>query len=825
LALENSEQINKNVTGKSITKSKRKNKSIRLSRSFLLKFVYILVASMTVMFLVHAFVIPPYDPERLVPIEASFLYDREGVQVTSFSGEQNRKVIDLEDIPLHAQNAFIAIEDERFYRHPGIDLLGIARAGWINVQERRIAQGGSTITQQLVRNAFLTPERTTWRKVVEMYMALVMERRLSKDDILAHYLNRIYFGNGAYGIEAAARTYFDKPASELSLAEAAELAGIPSSPNYNNPWNDAEKSISGRNYVLERMEMSDFIDYEEASKAKEEELSYAESVRAYEYPYFVDHVLHHELKDILVSMPAYGSEKVAYDAIYTHGLRVHTTMNTDLQAHVEELLNRDELYPNTIHINMEKLLLALRENNNQFPSDYPAAYIDNEQGVPQPQAALVLADPENGEILAMGGGRDYSRARNEVLRFRNLRQPGSAIKPIINYAPAFEEKILSPGSLLEDTPYVSPEGNYQPRNWDNRFWGSITAREALVHSRNIPAVKTLEMVSPAKGVEYATKMGISSIVEEEQNNLSLALGGFTSGVTPLEMAQAYGVLANQGVKVPFHTVTRIKDREDNLIWENNLPQERVLSEETAYMVSHILEESHRNFLGSRLYIDRPVAIKTGTTDGRRDAYLASYTPNLVSMFWMGYDIQKMGHIPQGHHYTGSFSRLALEKAFAGLPIKNFQLPPGLEKIGICSISGLRATEACRQAGTSISDFFFSSQVPYAQCYTHYGYLGEEEDVLEEGEDEEFADDEEEDKEDEDENGDAVDEEDSVEENGDEEQGDKEEKENDREKERGNQEDEKEEEEGEEENGSNEGDESGNNQENSGSDSHEDSGEG
>jgi len=666
---------------------------------------------------------PDFDPANLDPPETSYLYDREGEKTAQFSGEQNRITVDLDDIPEHVQKAFIAIEDERFFDHFGVDPAGIVRAAWINLQQQSIVQGASTITQQLTRNAFLTPDQSMERKVQEAWMAILMEREYTKEEILELYLNRIYFGNGAYGVEAAAQTYYDKNVDELSIAEAAELAGILSAPNDNNPWSSEENALRGRTYTINRMEATEFISSEEAEKAREKELTYAEPVVGYSHPHFVDQVLHHELLDILKKLPEYGSDRdEAYDAIYTQGLRVYTTLDTELQTHVEDVLNNDDLYPRTVNVDIDKVRDAI--DDDTFDSNNPIdPYIDDEKGIPQPQAAMVLADPNTGELLALGGGRHYEKDRDENVRFRNTRQPGSAIKPVIDYAPAFEEKLLAPGSVVDDAPreFSTDSGTFRPENWNYRFYGLMTAREALVLSRNVPAVETLKKVGTQKAAEYAKEMGITTIRDDELDNLSLGLG--TMGATAKDMAQAFGTLANEGVKVPYHTVTRIEDRQGNIIWERQddaeSQPERVLSQQTAYMVNDILEETHRRFLPRRLDVDgRQVAAKTGTTDGRRDTYLASYTPNLVSTFWMGYDIERLGQIGDGHNLSTNFTRRVFEKAFEDLPHEEFQRPEGLVSMEVCTKSGLRPTEECEEAGHVTTDLFVPELAPQKTCEMH-----------------------------------------------------------------------------------------------------------
>ncbi|MFY9115423.1 MAG: transglycosylase domain-containing protein, partial [Dethiobacteria bacterium] len=527
------------------------------------------------------------------------------------------------------------------------------------------------MTQQLVRNAFLSPEKTLKRKIQEAWLAIQVEREFSKPEILEMYLNIIYFGNGAYGIEAAAETYFNKDAAELSLAEAALLSGFVCAPNSFNPFINEEKALSRKQTVLRKMESLGIISTEEADEAREEELKFGElKIQGYPYPYFIDYVVHHELIKILSDTTLFGSKEDAYNAIYTLGLKIYTTLETELQAHVEETLNRKDKYPTTVRIDMEKFKAAYHEAGNKMPKDYPKAYIDEENGIPQPQSAMVLANPQTGAIRALGGGREYCKNKNEVLRFISKRQPGSSIKPIVSYAPAFEEKVLAPGSIVYDVPIKI--GSYAPRSWDGKYWGPITVREAIKWSRNIPAVSVLHMISPSKGTEYAERMGISSFSDDDRNSLSVALGG-VSGISVMDMCQTFATIANEGVKKPLHTVSRIEDRNGEIIFEQNAAGEAVLSPQTAFMITHILEETHRtSFTGNRLYIDRPVAVKTGTTNDDRDTLLAAFTPNLVSYLWMGYDFKDMGRIRGGHGLTTSITRDVFKKAFEGLEKISFE---------------------------------------------------------------------------------------------------------------------------------------------------------
>ncbi len=664
---------------------------------------------------------PPFDPSRLATVETSYLYDSEGNEITVLHEEQNRIIVNLDDVPDHVRQAFIAIEDERFFDHFGFDVTGSIRAAYANFQAGEIIQGGSTITQQLAQNAFLTTEKTYRRKVQEIWLALQLERNYSKEEILELYLNRIYFGNSAYGVEAAAQTYFNKSVDEISVAEAAMLAGIVRSPNNYNPIDSEEKALERMQTVLMSMDRLNYITEAQRREALAEELDYAEPRDPdYPYPHFVDHVVHHELIEILSAIPSIGTREEAYRAIYTGGLRIYTTLDPKMQSHVEEVLGRNDLYPTTIYVDMPRVKEAIAQlpPGRDLTWDQLQEFIDEENGVPQPQAAIVLADPTTGRIRALGGGRDYQKKVDEVLRFSTHRQPGSAIKPIITYAPAFEEGVLAgAGSTLDDSPYTGP-GGWQPKNFDNRFRGWIPARDALYYSYNVPAVRAFEALGPRVGVHYAQKMGINSFTPEEVDNLSLSLGGFTRGVTAIEMAQAYGVLANEGVKVDMHTVERIEDRHGGIIYERQINPTQVLSPQSTFLVNDILQDFVQKYLGRALQIDRPVAAKTGTTENWKDVYLAAYTPNIVATFWMGYDEPKMGGIQQGWRYSTAFLREVFLEAFQELEIRDFNRPDGIVRMEVCTVSGLRPTEACRSAGATRHDYFMQQHAPGVPCDKH-----------------------------------------------------------------------------------------------------------
>ena len=668
---------------------------------------------------------PPLDPQRLENVETSYLYDSSGLEITALHDEQNRVAVTLDEIPEQVINAFIAIEDERFYRHFGFDITGSFRAAYANFRAGTIVQGASTITQQLAQNAFLTTETSYKRKIQEIWLAIQLERNYSKDEILELYLNRIYFGNGAYGVEAAARTYFNKNIDELSIAEAAMIAGAVRSPNFYNPIDNVDEAEGRMRIVLASMLRLSLISEEQYQEAVSSTMRYAQrqSIEDYPYPHYVDYVVHHELIRILSAMPSIGSREEAYRAIYTGGLQVFTNLVPDMQLNVEEVLSRTELYPSTIMLNMPKVREAVAEMpaRGDLTRAQLEELVDEVGGVAQPQAAIVLADPTTGQIMALGGGRDYKKNVNEVLRFVNLRQPGSAIKPIVTYGPAFEEGVLAgAGSTLDDSPYINPQGNWFPENFDYQFRGMITAREALYFSYNIPAIRLLEALGPRVGAAYAERMGISTLHPSEVENLSLTLGGLTYGVSAVDMAQAFSVLANNGVRIDLHSVEKIIDRHGDVIYQNRPDPKQILSPQSAFLVNDILQDFVTEYLGRALQIDRPVAAKTGTTENWKDVYLVAYTPNIVASFWMGYDEPKTGSIRQGWRYSTAFLREVFLEVFEDLEIKPFERPEGIVSATVCNKSGLRPNDSCSAAGTVISDFFIEGRVPGETCNMHTG---------------------------------------------------------------------------------------------------------
>lgn len=692
---------NQGISGRKAPK-KRKSKKLGRFLTGLLVFCFVmLLAGGVVAFaVVSSYVadIPPFDPGVLVPSETSFVYDRNGEEITPLITGVIRVVVPLNDISEHLIQATLAIEDDRFNEHKGFDLRGIMRAVYHQIVKRSYgAQGGSTITQQLAKDAFLTPEKTLKRKVQELVLALKIERTFTKAEILEFYLNRINYGSNAYGAEAAAQVYFNKSAKDLTLAEAALLAGIPNLPSRYSPFRNLEESLARQKLVLARMRELGMITPEQEQEARNEELVFASPPsHTYPYPHFIEYIIHDQLLPILAENPRYkgASQSELYNVIYNGGLRIYTTLDAKLQKVCENTINDASKYPTTTQ----------------------------EEGKPvQPQAAVIVADPKTGQIRAMVGGREYSSDNVFNRAVKGKMQAGSVLKPIIAYTPAFDMGIAMPGTVLDDSPWhweIPGSTPWYPNNYDRTFKGLVTARYALAHSLNIPAAKLLEQVTVERGKEYAKKMGITTL--DADRGPSLVLGGLTEGLKVIDAAQAFAVLANQGVRTDLHTITRIEDSSGVVIYEHIPNAESVLSPEAAFLTSSVLVDAVRYGTVSGLNIGRPVAAKTGTSELNRDAWLAAYTPDVVAVFWIGRDSYRPNQDGglRAWQVTPPFMNPILKAAHEGIPVKDFTKPKSVsDPIAICNKSGKRAGPLCPE-GNVVSDYFILASIPLDFCDVH-----------------------------------------------------------------------------------------------------------
>nr|WP_290667236.1 penicillin-binding protein 1C [Ardenticatena sp.] len=599
----------------------------------------------------------------------------------------NRQVIPLEDIPLHVRQAAIALEDRTFYENPGVNLRGIARALYQNLRYGTVVQGGSSITQQLVKNVLIDPEerykQSYSRKIKEVILAFEISRRYDKDTILEWYLNTINYGRLAYGIQAAAQTYFGKDAKDLTLAEAAMLAALPNAPALYDPFTAPEQAKKRQEITLQAMYEAGFITREEMEAAKAEPvLDHLAEPKRYEIkaPHFVFYV-----QKLL-------EEKYGPDMVYRGGLTVYTTIDLDIQNIAEE---------------------SAREHVRKLQED-PEKYVTN--------AAVVVLNPKTGEILSMVGSLDYfdSSIDGQINMAITPRQPGSSFKPF-TYVTAFA-KGYTPATMLWDVRTVfddSPNPAYVPENYDRRYHGPVTLRKALANSYNIPAVKLMEMVGIPSVLETAHRMGINTLNREDYG-LSLALG--SGEVTLLDLTYAYSVFANNGVMagqpVPPEklrpgyreldpvAILRVEDANGNVLEEYTQPETRqVLSPQLAYLITDILSDEVARQpamgAGSPLLLSRPAAAKTGTTNDFRDNWTIGYTPQFVTGVWVGNtDNSEMGNV-SGLDGAAPIWNDVMEKIHEGLPVEEFIPPPGLVAVQVCAESGLLPTPACPRIRTEI----------------------------------------------------------------------------------------------------------------------------
>ena len=628
---------------------------------------------------------------------STLIYDRQARLLYEVIDPRTGKhtPLPLNEIPLALQQATIATEDANFYSNPGVDVWGIVRALWINLRGGEVLAGGSTITQQLARNLLLGPqersERTLTRKLRESILAWRLARTYSKDEILVLYLNQTYYGNLAYGVEAAAQAYFGKSVGELDLAECALLAGLPQAPALYNPVTNPDAAKSRQTVVLNLMVKHGYLSAAEAEQAKTEPLHFAAIPFPIRAPHFVMYVWN-QLEKML------GEEVLGQG-----GLRVYTTLDVDLQDAAQRIARR--------HLTR----LASGDKNEQ---DHNANNV-----------ALVAIDPHNGQVLVMLGSPDYfdaeiSGAMNAALA---LRQPGSAIKPI-TYAAAFTPyegdltfQPYTAATMVADvrTAFLTREGTaYVPMNYDRQWHGPVLLREALASSYNLPAVKVLDHVGLERMIALARRLGISTFDDSERFGLALTLGG--GEVRLLELTAAYGAFATGGYKVEPVSILRVEDASGRVLYKGPSgigPQ--VLDPRVAYLITDILSDDMARMPsfgeGSVLHLTRPAAAKTGTTTDWRDNWTVGYAPDLVVGVWVGNadntpmrDVSGIsGAAPSWHNF--------MEEALKGRPALKFSRPDGLIEVEVCALSGLRPNPYCPHRHIEL---FIPGTEPTKTCAMH-----------------------------------------------------------------------------------------------------------
>ncbi|MGG6297299.1 transglycosylase domain-containing protein [Leptolyngbya sp. AN02str] len=563
-----------------------------------------------------------------IPAETTYVYDINGTLLDSIHDEYNRDVVELNEISPNLKRAVLAIEDSYFFSHHGINPTSIARAMLSNLQAKETVEGGSTVTMQLVKNLFLTPERSLSRKVAEAVLALRLEQIFTKDQILEMYLNQVYWGHNNYGAETAAQSYFNKSASELTLGEAAMMAGLIQAPENYSPFVDYDLAKRRQATVLDRMQRLQWITPGEAEAAKQQpiELGQITAFEASKSPYLTEAVVQ-ELQ-----------ERFGADAVSKGGMRVQTTFDLNLQQIAEE----------TVRNGHRRLQRSLRAD----------------------QMALVAVDPRTHFVKAMVGGVDYQTSQyNRAIQA--LRQPGSAFKPFVYYA-AYASGKYTNDSTVQDTPVSYPDGyeTYSPQNYDGRFYGSMSVRSALEQSRNVPAVKLGQEVGINRVIEICRILGIKSPIEPVT---SLPLGSVD--LTPLEMAAAYATFANGGWKSETTFIVRVTDSSGRVLLDNTPRPQLVLDPWSVASLNQAMSGVITQGTATAAQIGRPAAGKTGTTSSERDIWFVGYVPQLSVAVWVGNDnYSPVGRGATGGSFVAPIWRDFMLKALEGVPAESFQPP-------------------------------------------------------------------------------------------------------------------------------------------------------
>ena len=717
--------------------------------------------------------LPTFDSfQDYQPSLVSRVYADNGEIIGQFFIER-RLYTPIDQIPKALTQAVIAVEDTRFLEHPGLDIVGIGRAAWTNLKKGGRFQGASTITQQLARALFLSPERTYQRKIKELILAIKMEWVLTKDQILEMYLNQIYFGHGAYGIAAATLTYFDKSVTELSLPEAAFLAGLPKAPNTYSPYRNPDLAKSRKELVLHRMVEAGFISDEEAQAAIETTLNYRRQAIEPIASYFVEDIRQHLV------------ERYGESLVYKGGLQIYTTLNIGMQKLAEESLQQglrqvdkrqgwrgplghvefgkdfvapDE-YPelqNPLAAQVYGLYRALvtkvtkksaailigntykgtiafedmkwAQRRLKDVKDVGTAVIQKEvtprhilkvgdivevlpkngnlesgifvlEQTPLVEGSLLALDPRTGAVQAMSGGYDFTRSQfNRAVAAR--RQPGSAFKPLI-YATALQQG-LTPATLILDAPVVYQDEEldrvWKPENYEKRFYGTITLREALRHSRNAATVRLLEQIGVPEVVTVANDLGIQSPLSQD---LSLALG--SSSVTLQEITSAYGVFSNQGMWLRPYQITLVNDVKGEILEQHLFEPRQAMTQENAYLTTNMLMDVIQSGTGRRAKrIGRPLAGKTGTTNGYNDAWFVGYAPNLATGVWVGFDsVRTLGRLESGAHAALPIWTEFMGKALRNVPVMTFTIPEGIQFAQIDTTTGDLPTKTSQHISTEV----------------------------------------------------------------------------------------------------------------------------
>lgn len=711
-------------------KKRKKFKAWKAILLFLVLIVLVTIGAGTGVVMAYINTAPQINPEDFTKklAQTSTIYDKDGKYVESIHGVQSRTYVPLSQVKRYTQNAFIAIEDERFREHFGIDPKRIVGAFLADLKTGRPDQGASTITQQLIKNTMLTTDKVWKRKIQEAYLAIKLTKQLSKDQVLEYYLNTILLGGSSYGVQAASEYYFNKNVDQLTIAESALIAGLTQSPNKYNPYFNAKTPDVYKDrtmQVLSKMLENKFInqqEYETASKEvaamNEKTFKKKDDSTDLKYQWFMEDAIDSVAKD-LKDKYHYTSQQVN-QMIYTGGLKIYTTIDPKVQDVVNKVANDPKYYP------------KLYKNIATWGTDK----------IIQPQIGVVINDYKTGQVRAELGGRGTQPQRSQNRATSIARQPGSSMKPLAVYGPAFDLG-YSPASIIDDSPFTPEEsalaptwGKEGPHNFDRSYSGQTTIRDAVRRSLNVVAAKLILKIGPDVSTQYIKKFGITTLVETGAYNdagPAKSLGGLTNGVTPLEMSAAYGVFGNGGKYVEPIFYTKVVDSEGKVLLEKKSATHQAISPQAAYLMTDTLKGVITSGTGTWVrtkagFRSMPSAGKTGTTNEDADAYFAGYTAYYSGAIWMGHDLPSMG-ITRGKNSnkTLSSSDVAwmwgdiMKQIHEGLQVKDFEKPSGIVTASVCKDSGQLPTDLCSKdprGNRVITDMFAEGTVPTDRCAIH-----------------------------------------------------------------------------------------------------------
>ena len=725
---------------------------------------------------------------------ATFLYDGDGNQLRKLTApSSNRLPVSIDQIPTDLQHAVVAIEDERFYEHNGIDVRGILRAFVKNITSGDLSEGASTITQQLLKNNVFTnwTNESTWlerftRKIQEQYLAVEIEKKINdKNVILENYLNTINLGAGTYGVQAAARKYFNKDVWDLNLSECATLAGITQNPTQFNPIEHPQENAKRRKEVLDHMIAQGYItqaQYDEVinddvySRIRDAQIVNSDTENTV-YTYFEDELIDQVIND-LMNIKGYTRTQ-AQNLVYSGGLSIYTTQDSKIQKILDEEYADPSNYPDYVQYaldyaltvknpqgeeeNYSKEMLKLyfqnedpefdllfdsQEEGQSYVDRYKESILADGSTVvaervsfaPQPQSSMSVIDQHTGYVKAIVGGRGEKTASLTLNRATDTtRQPGSTFKILSTYAPALNEKGMTLATTFEDEPYNYPDGS-PVNNASRSYNGTTTIRRAIQNSINVVAVKCLEEVTPELGLQYLDNFGFTTLAhgteaDRDANgtvwtdaNLPLALGGLTNGVTNVELCAAYAAIANSGNYIEPLYYTKILDHNGNVLIEKTSAGRSVIKESTAWLLTSAMEDVVTQGTGTACQLDNmTVAGKTGTTDAYNDLWFVGYTPYYTCAVWSGFDNNEK--LPEdARNFHKNLWKKVMTRIHEGLPDRDFEMPASVEKISICSETGLLPRAGC----PVITEYFDIGDVPTEYCDQHFYEYSEDSYTTEEG---------------------------------------------------------------------------------------------